>query len=169
MPSMEVGGTQNPNEDYLITLRCTWENPSVGEFLREWQSLYDSKSGERGIFNRQASITQAARNGRRRTVGYDFGTTPAVKSFYDHISSAISLKSSYDLTMTLEPWNEKCDWPPLLGPFSPLSLSLSISGVFGERILRKNGSLAYRSQESLITQRLDGTEKVVTGLDTLKT
>jgi ribonucleoside-triphosphate reductase (thioredoxin) len=39
--------------------------PSVGEFLREWQSLYDSKSGERGIFNRQASITQARRNGRR--------------------------------------------------------------------------------------------------------
>lgn len=49
--------------------------PSVGEFLREWQSLYDSKSGERGIFNRQASVRQAARNGRRSPDG-DFGTNP---------------------------------------------------------------------------------------------
>ena len=41
------------------------KKPSVGEFLREWQSLYDSKSGERGIFNRDASIRQAAKNSRR--------------------------------------------------------------------------------------------------------
>jgi ribonucleoside-diphosphate reductase alpha chain len=50
--------------------------PSVGEFLREWQSLYDSKSGERGIFNRAASVRQAARNGRRDVVDQDFGTNP---------------------------------------------------------------------------------------------
>ncbi len=50
--------------------------PSVGEFLREWQSLYDSKSGERGIFNRTASTRQAMRNGRRRTDGFDYGTNP---------------------------------------------------------------------------------------------
>jgi ribonucleoside-triphosphate reductase (thioredoxin) len=50
--------------------------PSVGEFLREWQSLYDSKSGERGFFNRAASNQQAARSGRRDVVGQDFGTNP---------------------------------------------------------------------------------------------
>lgn len=49
--------------------------PSVGEFLREWQSLYDSKSGERGIVNRAASRLQASRNGRR-DLDYDFGTNP---------------------------------------------------------------------------------------------
>lgn len=49
--------------------------PSVGEFLREWKSLYDSKSGERGIFSRAASVRQANRNGRRR-VDFDFGTNP---------------------------------------------------------------------------------------------
>jgi ribonucleoside-triphosphate reductase len=49
--------------------------PTVGEFLREWKSLYDSKSGERGIFNRQASSRQASRNGRRDTA-FDFGTNP---------------------------------------------------------------------------------------------
>lgn len=50
--------------------------PTVGEFLREWQSLYDSKSGERGIFNRAASNNQAARNGRRNAIDQDFGTNP---------------------------------------------------------------------------------------------
>jgi ribonucleoside-triphosphate reductase (thioredoxin) len=49
--------------------------PGTSEFLREWLSLYDSKSGERGIFNRQASVRQAARNGRRDT-SFDFGTNP---------------------------------------------------------------------------------------------
>ena len=49
--------------------------PSVGEFLREWQSLYDSKSGERGIFNRKASVRQASRNARR-DVSFEYGTNP---------------------------------------------------------------------------------------------
>ena len=49
--------------------------PGVGEFLREWQSIYDSKSGERGIFNRSACVRQASRNGRR-DVDRAFGTNP---------------------------------------------------------------------------------------------
>ena len=40
--------------------------PEMGTFMREWLSLYDSKSGERGIFNREAAIKQAAKNGRRK-------------------------------------------------------------------------------------------------------
>lgn len=51
------------------------EKPDVGAFLREWSSLYESKSGERGIFNRQASEKQAAKNGRRET-GHEWGTNP---------------------------------------------------------------------------------------------
>jgi len=39
--------------------------PSVGQFMREWSAIYESHSGERGIFNRYASQAQAARNGRR--------------------------------------------------------------------------------------------------------
>jgi ribonucleoside-triphosphate reductase len=49
--------------------------PDVGSFMREWVNLYESKSGERGVFNRQASKKQAAKNGRRDS-GYDFGTNP---------------------------------------------------------------------------------------------
>jgi ribonucleoside-diphosphate reductase alpha chain len=51
------------------------EKPDVGAFLQEWLSLYESKSGERGIFNRVASQKQAAKNGRRK-FDIDFGTNP---------------------------------------------------------------------------------------------
>lgn len=54
---------------------CYTERPDLGVFMSEWKSLYDSKSGERGIFNRPASKTQAGRNGRRNT-DHDFGTNP---------------------------------------------------------------------------------------------
>lgn len=51
------------------------EKPEVGAFLQEWLSLYESKSGERGIFNRIASQRQAARNNRRLS-DFEFGTNP---------------------------------------------------------------------------------------------
>ena len=44
-------------------------------FMREWLSLVESKSGERGIFNRQSAKEQAMRNGRRKT-NYEFGCNP---------------------------------------------------------------------------------------------
>jgi ribonucleoside-diphosphate reductase alpha chain len=51
------------------------EKPDVETFMREWTALIESKSGERGIFNRQASKKQAAKNGRRDPE-YNFGTNP---------------------------------------------------------------------------------------------
>ena len=51
------------------------EKPDVGVFLKEWTSLYESKSGERGIFNRQAAKKHIELLGRRDS-GYDFGTNP---------------------------------------------------------------------------------------------
>jgi len=49
--------------------------PEMGTFMREWLSLYDSKSGERGIFNRKSAKVQAAKNGRR-DIDHDFGCNP---------------------------------------------------------------------------------------------
>ena len=49
--------------------------PEMGTFMREWMALYDSKSGERGIFNRQSAKKQAAKNGRR-DADWDFGCNP---------------------------------------------------------------------------------------------
>ena len=54
---------------------CYTSKPSFEQFLDEWRSLYESKSGERGIFSRAASQKQAERNGRRDS-NRDFGTNP---------------------------------------------------------------------------------------------
>ena len=54
---------------------CYQENPDMGIFMEEWKSLYESKSGERGIFSRPAAQAQAAKNGRR-DADHDFGTNP---------------------------------------------------------------------------------------------
>ena len=54
---------------------CYTEKPDMETFLREWTALVGSKSGERGIFNRQASKKQAAKNDRRDTE-WEFGTNP---------------------------------------------------------------------------------------------
>ncbi len=49
--------------------------PDMETFMREWKALYDSKSGERGLFSRYACQAIAGRNGRR-DAAYDFGTNP---------------------------------------------------------------------------------------------
>ena len=51
------------------------ERPDMEIFLKEWQSLIESKSGERGIFNRVAAKKKAAESGRRNP-DFDFGTNP---------------------------------------------------------------------------------------------
>ena len=51
------------------------EKPDSLSFMREWMALVESGSGERGIFNREASKRQAAKNGRRNS-DFDFGTNP---------------------------------------------------------------------------------------------
>lgn len=51
------------------------EKPDIGTFIREWTALYESKSGERGIFNRQSARKQAAKNGRRDP-NHEWGTNP---------------------------------------------------------------------------------------------
>jgi len=51
------------------------EKPDMETFMREWLSLVESKSGERGIFSRPASKKQAAKNGRRDQ-SFEFGTNP---------------------------------------------------------------------------------------------
>ena len=49
--------------------------PDIMSFLDEWTALVKSGSGERGIFNRQASVAQVEKFGRR-DANHDFGTNP---------------------------------------------------------------------------------------------
>lgn len=51
------------------------EKPDMETFMREWLSLVESKSGERGVFSRPASKKQAQRSGRRDP-NHEWGTNP---------------------------------------------------------------------------------------------
>jgi ribonucleoside-diphosphate reductase alpha chain len=51
------------------------DKPEIGTFMREWLSLYESNSGERGIFNRQAAKNKVKENGRR-DADHEFGCNP---------------------------------------------------------------------------------------------
>ena len=65
----------NPQRALANNSACYSEKPDIGVFMDEWKSLYDSKSGERGVFNRASAVRQAERNGRR-DINYEFGTNP---------------------------------------------------------------------------------------------
>ena len=52
---------------------CYTEKPDIGIFMREWLALYESRSGERGIFNREAVKKLMP---ERRDHDYEFGTNP---------------------------------------------------------------------------------------------
>ena len=68
-------GDTEPQRAYANNSVCYTKGITTGSFLREWLSLYESKSGERGIFNRQAAQDQAARYGRREA-DVEYGTNP---------------------------------------------------------------------------------------------
>jgi ribonucleoside-diphosphate reductase alpha chain len=60
----------------LCNISAVYETrPSLSTFMGEWKNIYDSNSGERGIFNREASQKQAAKYGRR-SPDIDYGTNP---------------------------------------------------------------------------------------------
>jgi|DEB0MinimDraft_6_1074348.scaffolds.fasta_scaffold06118_2 ribonucleoside-diphosphate reductase alpha chain len=66
---------EEPQRGLANNSACYTEKPDFEAFLNEWTSLYESRSGERGVFSRVASQKQAARN-ERRDATYDFGTNP---------------------------------------------------------------------------------------------
>lgn len=65
----------NPQRALANNSACYTEKPEFLVYLDEWRSLYESKSGERGIFSRRAARKQVERNGRRDS-GFEWGTNP---------------------------------------------------------------------------------------------
>ena len=90
--------------------------PEMGTFMREWLALYDSKSGERGIFNRQSAIKQAEKNGRRDT-DHDFGCNPCSEIIlrpyqFCNLSEVVVRESD-----TMDTLKEKVRLATILGTF----------------------------------------------------
>jgi len=90
--------------------------PDVGKFMREWSSIYESHSGERGIFNRYASELQAAKSGRRE-LGKEWGTNPCSEIIlrpYQFCNLSSVIVRSYDSVDTLR---NKVRLATILGTF----------------------------------------------------
>lgn len=83
----------NPHRGLANNSACYTEKPDFEAFLNEWQSLYESRSGERGFFSRVASQKQAAKNGRRDSK-HDFGTNPCLHpdSLVETIHGRVKIK-----------------------------------------------------------------------------
>lgn len=92
------------------------ETPDTGAFLQEWTSLYKSKSGERGIFNRVAAVKQAKKVGRR-DANHEFGTNPCSEIIlrpyqFCNLSEVVVRRED-----TLETLLEKVELATILGTF----------------------------------------------------
>jgi len=88
--------------------------PDTSVFLGEWKALYDSHSGERGMFSRDASQRQAARFGRRES-DHDFGTNPCSEIIlrpYQFCNLSEVVVRSDDTAATLR---DKCIAAAILG------------------------------------------------------
>jgi len=133
------------------------EKPEMGTFMREWLSLYDSKSGERGIFNRQSAKKQAAKNARRET-DHDFGCNPCSEIIlrpyqFCNLSEVVVRESD-----TVETLKEKVRLATILGTFQATLtnfkylrniwkknteeerlLGVSLTGIMDNKITSNNG------------------------------
>ena len=54
-----------PNLSFANNSVAYTEKPDIGIFMKEWVALYMSKSGERGIFNRQGAKNHVKKEGKR--------------------------------------------------------------------------------------------------------
>ncbi|MDB4277893.1 hypothetical protein N9895_02515, partial [Gammaproteobacteria bacterium] len=90
------------------------EKPDNLSFMKEWMALVESGSGERGIFNRQASKKQAGLNGRR-DADYEFGTNPCSEIILRPSQFCNLTECVVRATDTLETLSEKVRLATILG------------------------------------------------------
>ena len=147
---------------------CYTEKPDIGTFMDEWKALYESKSGERGIFNRESAQQQAGKSGRRDTE-HDFGTNPCSEIIlrsreFCNLSEVVvrstdtrdTLKKKVRLATMLgtiqstlvnfkyvsSAWKNNCEEERLLG--------VSLTGIMDNKLLNGKMSSTEGTLESLL-------------------
>jgi ribonucleoside-diphosphate reductase alpha chain len=144
------------------------EKPEIGVFMEEWLSLYKSKSGERGIFNRQAAQKTVEKLGDRRDATYEFGTNPCSEIIlrdkeFCNLSEVIvraedtpetlkrkirlaTILGTWQASLTNFPylsseWKKNCEEECLLG--------VSLTGILDNKLMRDQGAELERLLASL--------------------
>lgn len=107
----------NPQRALANISSAYTEKPDIEIFLKEWLSLIESKSGERGIFNRVSATKKAASTGRRKTEGISFGTNPCGEIYlrsagFCNLSEVVIRPED-----TLETLSEKVRLAAIIGTF----------------------------------------------------
>jgi ribonucleoside-diphosphate reductase alpha chain len=146
------------------------EKPDMETFMREWQALVESKSGERGVFNRQASKVQAAKNGRRDP-NYEFGTNPCSEIILRPNQFCNLTECVVRATDTLEDLEHKVRLATILGTIQstytkfPYLRKVWTTNTEEERLL--GVSLTGIMDNALMTCRNEGLEKTLEHLRTV--
>ena len=130
----------NPQRALANNSACYSEKPDIGVFMDEWKSLYDSKSGERGIFNRESAVWMASKNGRRNTEDYEFGTNPCSEIIlrnreFCNLSEVVVRASD-----TRESLLEKVRLATILGTFQSTLVNFKYVSKVMEKELRRRAS-----------------------------
>ena len=146
------------------------EKPDMETFMREWQALVESKSGERGVFNRQASKVQAAKNGRRDP-NYEFGTNPCSEIILRPNQFCNLTECVVRDTDTVEDLERKVRLATILGTIQstytkfPYLRKVWTTNTEEERLL--GVSLTGIMDNALMTCRNEGLEKTLEHLRTV--
>ena len=104
---------------------CYSRTPDMNLFMSEWKSLYESKSGERGIFNREAAKNKAGENGRR-DAEHLFGTNPCSEIILRPYQFCNLTEVVVRATDDLQSLCDKIKYATMLGTFQSTLTDLNI-------------------------------------------
>lgn len=162
----------NPQRSLANNSACYSEKPDAEVFLKEWLSLVESKSGERGIFNRTASVKKAESNGRRDP-NHEFGTNPCseiiLRPFqFCNLSSVVVRAED-----TLDTLLAKVESAAILGTFQSLLtnfkylrkiwrhnteeerlLGVSLTGILDNKAIHNKETLEALKEKAVETNRI---------------
>jgi ribonucleoside-triphosphate reductase len=152
---------QNPQRALANNSVAYKEKPEIGTFMEEWISLYKSKSGERGIFNRDACKKTVSKLGDRRDPNFDFGTNPCSeiilrdKEFCNLTEvivrpedDVVSLKRKIRLASILGTWQASLTYFPYLSSSwkkncqEEALLGVSLTGILDNKMMSSDSNIA---------------------------
>lgn len=159
---------ENPQRALANNSVAYTEKPDIGVFMEEWISLYKSRSGERGIFNREAARKTVEKLGDRRDADKEWGCNPCSEILlrdkqFCNLSEVVvrtndtvddllrkvriaSILGTWQASLTHFPylsseWNKNCEEEALLG--------VSLTGVMDNKMMRTLGKELETTLEKL--------------------
>jgi ribonucleoside-diphosphate reductase alpha chain len=169
---------ENPQRGIANNSVAYKERPDIGVFMEEWVSLYKSKSGERGIFNREACKKTVEKLGERRDASYEFGTNPCSEIIlrdreFCNLSEVIvrpedteetlvrkvtlaTILGTFQASLTNFPylsseWKNNCEEEALLG--------VSLTGILDNKLMRDQGAELERLLATLRATAIETNKK----------